>query len=400
MFGIADSLQREMAEFKKLKAAEAMSVSTHSQNLNAKMLRGPNVDVTSVVANNGRTVKVVEVRSPAGGDFYCYDVVVINRKGDLDVVLTTQNLGEALQAHYRSVTKFGGPAKPKTVEEIEAEKLKMLDELIEALNSDSVQHGKSLAEVEAKKKKQIEDVELINKVNALNHQGGSQARKSKATEKESPVDASIRWAGIYVNANQKLYDILDLKWRESAVDACKALALDSSEPGRVALALQLGYRGNPGDMRPLNAWLHKRIIERYGPTLEELEAKVQSRKNNGPVLTPIDWDEHMKEVGIENDDPKRQGWNNQKGKYVPPMNSNRFYQELAKGNPRRKKKPNREYSETIKLTRRIIQTMALEVDHVASETIRDFLEDHFGTMADANQMTEAELRAVISEFWH
>jgi hypothetical protein len=51
-----------------------------------------------------------------------------------------------------------------------------------------------------------------------------------------------------------------LDWRHSIVDLMKLLGLDSSQPARRALALELHYTGDAGDSAAMNLWLHRQVM--------------------------------------------------------------------------------------------------------------------------------------------
>lgn len=230
-----------------------MSVSTTNHNISPT--KSNNRVVIETLCHNGRTVRVVELRSPHADVLYAYDVTVIKTKGEMEVVKTTQLVGEALQAHFRLVTKFGGIAKTKTPEEIEAEKHRVLDEIIDALDSPSVEFGRDLGRIEKSKTVKNQD-----------DHNGLKPRKSK-------------------------FNIMDLDYQNSAVDACKALGWDHSQQGRTSIALQLGYRGEiiARPVEPLNQWLVKEINQRYGSELQKRKELASGKKEI--VVHTFDWDE-------------------------------------------------------------------------------------------------------------
>lgn len=231
--------------------------------------------VAKTEADNGRTVMVLECRNPTTNEFFCYDVVVEKPKGGREVIFSGPNIGEALQTHFRLVTKFGGVAKPKTPEEKEAEKHKALDEIIAALDSSSVDFGRKQASVEEKNKRKAESDEA-NKKAYYKYEAG-----------RPPV-----------NPRECKHDMLTLDWKNSAVDVVKALGWDSSKAGRQSLAMSLGYRGrlaSESDNRAMNKWLVHEVNRRFEYELMR-RAREAKHKSFEPVFTPLDWDAHMEEL--------------------------------------------------------------------------------------------------------
>ncbi len=216
--------------------------------------------ITSTDTENGRKVSLVECRNPASGQSHCYDITVVKANGDMDVVWSGNLVGEGLVEHFRLVTKYGGVAKPKPIEAKDAEKHRVLDEIIEALESPN---GK------------------------------------EKTSKSDNLEEDYRNRGLAENIYPRRteFNILELDFENSAVDVMKALGWDWTVAGRQSVAMTLGYRGkiSNDDRSAMNDWLVKEINRRFGYELRDRLKKARA-KAAGPVFTPLDWDAHMEEL--------------------------------------------------------------------------------------------------------
>jgi hypothetical protein len=71
------------------------------------------------------------------------------------------------------------------------------------------------------------------------------------------VDVEVVMETMAAGTSQKL------DWRHSIVDLMKLVGIDSSLANRKALAQELGYTGDMGDMgdsATMNIWLHKEVL--------------------------------------------------------------------------------------------------------------------------------------------
>lgn len=305
--------------------------------------------VASTECGNGRIVRVLECRNPSTNEFYSYDVTVTKTNGDMDVAWSGPLVGEALQSHFRLVTKFGGVAKPKTPEEKEAEKHKVLDELISALDSPSVEFGREQGAIADKKSKNV------------------------------TLGEDYRNRGLAENIRPRKTDfnILDLDYANSAVDVMKALGWDYTVAGRQSVAMSLGYRGklDKDDRAPMNDWLVKEINRRFGYEIRDRVEKAR-KKARGPVFTELDWDAHMEEL-----DAKVQ----------------------VKPSPKKSKEPcdNMDYLAETKAAEKPLKDKPKTKKSVLRRRILDLATDHLCEIDDwtAEEMSTAELEDELTEFF-